>query len=344
MTVKTEPGLLQVCILNPLTNMMALRLKEEIPPGEINNESEEFSLEASSLFSDGRLQKDEEIIANNLALFSPPVLVSDSGRLITAAGKQIIAAYRHHNRAVPCALIIDKPKDKYAFLKYLIYAKKELSGLNVIEKSFALQRCLDLRNKIEEEVRQLLDIPKSPAIIKKYLALSGASDKVKTLILNGTLHEYTAFEIFSFLKEDWDLLADFIAGIFLGTKKRNKLLNLIFEITQRDQTDARSIIQTGEIKEIFKLPFDPPQIGEKVFEHIEKLRYPFIWRYKKTFNEQLRNVKLDRNMQLAVPENFEQRKFKLSFTFSSIEDFNEQVKKFKMIGASSSFKKLMQIK
>jgi hypothetical protein len=322
---------------------MTFRLKENIAIKKIDNESLKYSLEVSNSLLDENLYHEDDLIVNNYGLLFPPILVFDSGLYVTVSGKRIIAAYRRINKDLPFGLIIDKPRDEYSFLKYLINMKRECTGLNIIEKSIALKKCLYLRKKSEEEILALLEIPKKNNIIEKYLTLDDASDKIKTMILMGKLHEYTAFEIFNFLKDEWDLLADFITGIFTGTKKRNKILNMIFEISQRDGRDARSVIESDEIKDILNLPADPPHIGEKMFEHIEKLRYPVIWKYRKRFYEQLKDVDFDKSVQFVVPGDFEHREYSLSFPFSSIEDFNKQVKKLEKIGAGSPFKKLMRI-
>ncbi len=324
--------------------MVKFRLKERIPLDVIDNMSGEYSLEHSNSDFDNIRLKEELSIAGTYGLLYPPVLVFDSGRYVTAAGKRIIATYKSLNKDVPCGLIIDQSEDKYDFLKFLIHMKKEHTGVNVIEKSNALKKCFCLRKKVEEEIAVLLGIPKNEMIIQHYIDLADASENIKTLILSGKLHEYTAFEIFSFMREEWDLLADFISDLFLGTKKRNKIITMIYEISQREETGVRSIIENDEINDILNSPADPPHIGEMIFTCIEEMRYPAICKYRKSFYKKLNDTGFDKTMQFAVPRDFELREFKLTFAFSSAEDFNEQVMRLKKISESGPFQKLMGMK
>jgi len=324
--------------------MVKFRLKERIPVDAIDNVSDKYSLEYRNSEIDDSRFKEEQSIENLYGLLYPPVLVFESGRYVTAAGKSIIAFYSKINKNVPCGFIIDTPEDKYDFLKYLIYLKKGHTGLNVVEKSNALKKCYSLKGKIEKEIAELLGVPKNEMIIKQYIDLADAPEKIKTLILSGKLHEYTAFEIFSFMREEWTLLADFISALFLGTKKRNKIINMIYEITQREKKGVNSIIKSDEINGILHSSADPPHVGERIFTYVEEMRYPAVCKYRKSFYEKLKNVGFDKTMQLTAPRDFELREFKLTFTFSSSENFNEQVMKLKKISESGSFKNFMEMK
>ena len=321
--------------------MVNFSLKERIPVDAIDNMSDKYSLEYSNYELDDPGLEEEQSIASVYGLLYPPLLVFESGRYVTAAGKRIIALYNKINKDVPCGLIVDMPEDNFDFLKFLIYFKKHHTGLNVIEKSNALKKCFSLKGKVEEEIAVLLGVPKNGVIIQHYIDLADASEKIKTLILGGKLHEYTAFEIFSFRKEEWEPLAEFISALFLGTKKRNKIINMIYEITQREKKGVKSIIESDEINGILNSSADPPHVGEKIFTCIEEMRYPAICKYRKNFYKKLKNVGFDKKMQFDAPRDFELREYKLTFSFSSSEDFIEQVMRLKKISESGSFKDFM---
>jgi hypothetical protein len=324
--------------------MVKFLLKERIPVDAINNMSDEYSLEHNNYDFDHIKLKEEQSFTDIHGLLYPPVFVNESGKYVTAAGKRVIATYKRINKDVPYGLIIDGSGNKYDFLKFLIHMKKEHAGLNVIEKSNALKKCFCLREKIEEEITVLLGIPKNEMIIQHYIDLADASENIKTLILSGKLHENTAFEIFSFMREEWDLLAEFISALFLGTKKRNKIINMVYEISQREETGVKALIENDEIYDILNSHVDPPQVGDRIFTYFEEMRYPVIYKYRKNFNKKLNDVGFDTTMQVVVPRDFELREFKLTFVFSSAGDFNDQIRKLKKIGESGPFKKLMEIK
>ncbi len=322
--------------------MPEYNLKKYIPFEEIDEEPIEYSLEYYLPAQDNNMLYNN--IMKETAEYSflyPAIFVLENARYKVVLGKRWVDKYKNMKKDIPYGLVIDRLHDKHEFLKFLIYLKKEFQGFNIIEKSIALKRAFELSPSVDSDIFTLLDIPKTEKYIHNFLHLSEASDNIKMLILKGALHEYTAFEIFKFPEESWYLLAEFISKISIGTKKRNEIINMIYDMAPDDQSSIRKIIESSELKKIRALQIDPPQIGREVYRFIKKLRYPYISQYREKFDKKLTAVGIDKRFHFIVPRDFEQWEFNIVVSFSSVEDLKNNLEKLRLITEKKSFSELM---
>lgn len=323
--------------------MLKYTLEKDFPVDTIDSESEKYRLEYYS-------QKPEHlngIVFKGLkkyGFFYPPIIAREDTHFSLVLGKSIIDIYRNLNIPIPYVLVITREQNEYEFLKILLYMKKEMQGFNIIEKSIAVKKVYELKNKFDDEALSLLEIPNNQRYRENFFKLSNASENIKELLFQDVLHENTVFEIFKFPEITWDILAKFMMKISLGTKKRNKILNMLHDIAFKDIKVLKNIIECKEIENILKSNIDPPHKGEKVFLYIEKLRYPKIFHYREKFYNKLKEVKINKKFQIIIPENFEKWEFKVIIPFSSVNDFKKDIEELHMIAKNEEFAKLMEMR
>jgi hypothetical protein len=259
-------------------------------------------------------------------------------------GKPIVDAYRNLNIPIPYVLSITREQNEYEFIKFLLYMKKEMRGFNIIEKSIAVKRIYELTKDLDDEVLSLLEIPNNKKYRENLLKLSTVSENIKELLVQDVLHENTVFEIFKFPEITWDILAKFIMKISLGTKKRNKILNMLHGIAFKDTGKLKNIIECKEINNILNSRIDPPHKGERVFRYIEKLRYPKMFEYKEKFYNKLKEVGIDKKLRIIIPDDFENWEFKVVVPFSSVNDLKKHIEKLHRITESEAFVELMEMR
>ena len=322
--------------------MYTYALAENIPIDEID---ERYSLEFY-VPEEGQCGLIEQY-----GVLAPPFLVSEKGNLSVFLGKKYLDDCRTSGRALEVALRIEKGEAcERDFLQYLVFLKNELKGFNVVERSMALKRFCDLEPGkdpqacIPSAVLTLFGVGGNERLIRNYISLAEASRNLKLSVLRGDLHEFTAFEIFRFQREDWDFLAEFTSKLFLGTRKRSEIVSMIYDISERDRARARELVADPGVCRLLALPVDPPQIAERVYRHFEKLRYPRIFEYRERFLEKLREVKIEKRFGFHAPRDFETWEFSLEFPFSSVDEFQRQVKKLQELGDRKSFAELMALR
>lgn len=315
-------------------------LERDIPFSEIDTDSEEYCLE----YTVCREDIDELEQCRRYHCFYPPILLYKDACYKPVYGKRFIQIYRDLSNTLPYGLIIRKHFNSSYFLYFLAFLKKQMAGFNWVEKAIALKKAHDLDSEIGSELLALLEVPKNKMIINRLILLATAPDAIKRAVVKGMLDRTTAFEIFRFHSSEWERLLHFILAIALGTKKRNRLLNMIYEISQRDQKQVSYLIENDEIKRIFAQNIDPPHKGERVYAYFFQQRYPVIHQYRERFNKKLKEVGIGSTFHLITPMDFEKWEFKLIVPFGSVGDFKEKVEKMKAIGDTASFRELMEMR
>ena len=274
----------------------------------------------------------------------PPLLVSNGRQYSLVTGREAVQHCREKQEPLPYAVVVDSIEDRKALMQFLILMKSQLWGFNVVEKAVAVKRLYDLSSTVNGDLLKLLGIPKSERFIRGYIALADAPDIVKGLVLTGRVDLLTAFELFSFEKRYWSRLAHFIAGIRLGTKKSNRLLTMLYDIIHRDGMTVEQLIGSCEIEEILNSKIDAKHKGQKVYESIERIRNPYMTEYKERFYDAVRKVGIDPQLHLTIPQDFEEWKFRISFSFTSVEDFRKKAQLLIKIGSETTFHELMDLR
>ncbi len=276
--------------------------------------------------------------------YYPPILLRNRGSYHVLIGKEHIDYYIDKDLPLPYGLAVERGGSLPEFFQKLIQVKKELYGFNAVEKAVAMKKLFALTKPHEADTCALLDIPKSEGMIRKYLLLADASDRIKSLILTGKISEFTAFEIFQFDRDEWDEVASFVSLLSLGTRKRNEIVTMLFDITRRDNKSVVEILRCNGIVSILGSHIDSPQKGQGVYEHIYSLRFPRIHEYRKRFFLLLRETGIERYAHLEIPRDFEKWLFKLDFSFGSLEEFRKNISYLGKTANDPCFKELLDMR
>jgi hypothetical protein len=315
-------------------------LLRNFPAERIQQEPSVFSLE----YTDPDTGKRFSEINGRFRLLFPPFLLLEQGRYEILQGRMPVEYCKEQGIAVPHVLIVRKEKSDDDFLRFLLHLKKESVGFNIIEKALAVRKFDEMTPGIPEDLPTLLDIPRNKRYMDNYKKLSSAPDEIRLAVLRGELHENTAFEIFRFPQETWCSLGCFFSGLSTGTKKRNEILDMLLAITDGEKERVERILRGDELRRIFKLGIDPPQIAQKIFEYVKEMRYPQMAGYRKQFDKKLKQVKLDRGVQLIVPKDFEEWEFTMNLSFSTVEELKNRIEGLKKIVQGSAFSELMSMR
>jgi hypothetical protein len=275
----------------------------------------------------------------------PPILFFEGGCFQPVFGREQIHRFRLGAGKLAYALQLEGLQPGLETVHFSIGLKRYLGGFSVVERSLALRRLRALSVIIDDEVRNILEVPNHESTMKKMIALADAPNELKELVHGGVLHENTVFEIFNFKREHWTQLAHFICSLSLGTKKRNEILSMISSIARRDGKSVLDILQKAEIQSILqKKNIDPPQRSERLYTYIRNLRYPSIREFGQRFDRKLKEVHMNSKFQLILPENFERWQFRLVVPFSSAEEFLNNVEELRRTGERKSFEDLMAMR
>lgn len=320
--------------------MSRYKLLQEIPLEMVRMVPSRYSFE----FYDPIARKGEEEKYGTIGILLPPLLLQEQDEYEILQGKLYVDHCRLKGHSLPYGLLLAKKNDDFELLRFLVHFKKETGGFNTVEKAIVVSRFYEFTGSVPEELLILLDIPKNEKYVKGYMQLSKAPDVVKLTVLHGDLHENTAFEIFRFSEECWPMLTEFISRLFLGTKKRNEILDMLRAVSDGDRESVARILKSDELTQILESGTDPPQIASRIYDIIKEKRYPEMSRYRKKFYRKLKEVGFHRNIHITLPKDFEQWDFVMSIKFSSVEELRTKLVELKEISESESFFELMKLR
>lgn len=280
------------------------------------------------------------------AAFPPPVISPDepgSRRLLL--GRQFVEDLQLSGiEQIPECLVI-APSDRVSMLACMLRMKSSVPGFNQVERALALQKinnaCGGLSGGAASELIALLNVPANPAHLQNYLLLAQSSGTIKNLVASGSVHPNTAFEVFKFEKSSRDELCIFVAGLGLGTRKRNQLLDMIYDICRRDGTNVQACIHDQQVARIMASHQDPPQRAKAVFDHFEKMRCPEMTEYRDRFMRKLQDTGLLRWARVSLPRDFERWEFTLSVRFDSAGGLRDSLRHIQDIVEGEDFEDLM---
>jgi len=316
--------------------MVTYSLEKDVPTEDVAVESEEYCFDFGT---------HTRATAKDTGPLFPPVLYREQGHYEPVLGRSQVLWCRDKGVRIPALLVLEGPSPGLAAVRFSVLLKQALGGFSVVEKSIALRRLKVLSPRIEDEILDMLGVPRNESMVQNMITLADAPIAIKQLVHEGVMHENTAFEIFKMARELWQPVARFICTVPLGTKKRNEVVSMLRDIARRDGREISDLLENSQIRDILRArDIDPPQRGERLYNYVRALRYPSVHEFRQRFDTKLREVHLDRQFHLILPENFERWEFKLVVPFSSAEEFQKHVEELRKTAEGGPFKDLMDMR
>ncbi len=305
---------------------MFVKCVNDIPAEKINVNSDLFLVE---------YRKNPEKIAHML-----PLLVKVKDTYYPSIMQESLKYQLDRYGKVKYGMCIDSTGNMKELFHNLLTIKKEMGGINPIEKSMFIKI---FENYVGNEIFKYLEIPLNDRMITGYRALNVVSDSFKEAIVKGKITDINAIEILSlFNRDDWNTVFNFIMNLKTGTKKRNEIINMLFDISKRDNVSVEEIVSSENIIKILKSKIDPPQKAERIYRYLYKIRYPEISKYADILSKKIKNINLPRNLHLEMPRYFEKWEFNISFRFKNIEDFKKGVETLNQILKSKNLEEFLK--
>jgi len=313
----------------------------DLDKNEINLMSTDYLLEYQpSSREKGDVGESNNNNKDEYSYLIPPLLIYKDQVYLPVFGRDIIEKQFKKLGKIRMALSIFRYKNNNILFRYLLFLKKSYLGFNHVEKAIFLKR---FKDSVGQNIYKDLEI--NPKSVSGYEKLLEASDKIKNDLVTGKINEINLFEIFSLFERDhWDEIEDFVVRLKIGTKKRIEVIDMIYDITQRDNLSPDTLINIPEISKVWEQKIDPPQKGERIYAILFGRRYPEITSFKKDFYKRLKHLRLGKDIRFQIPPNFEKWEFCINFNFKDLKEFKERIAKLQSITESSNFEELLKMR
>lgn len=206
-----------------------------------------------------------------------------------------------------------------------VYDNISIRKLNIIEKSIILNKLKNYHslkhNEIIKDFMPIIGLEQSEKLLKCYLSLSKIDDDLKEHIVNREVSIKTSSLIASVSKDKMPLISEIIIKLNLGTNKIKELVNLIDEITERDNIDIKKLRSDLNLDRVIKNErMTLSQKWEKIISLLREKRFPMWSKIEKKLLRNISSLSLPKNVNLSYPPYLEGDKLKIEIEFSSSDE------------------------
>jgi ParB/RepB/Spo0J family partition protein len=190
----------------------------------------------------------------------------------------------------------------------------------------------------------LLELERSKKIFQDLILVEKISSELQKLLHRSNVPVKIFQVFFTWDNENQETAEKFFAATRPGVNKWRDLLELIEEISRRDEISPKDILFTSATIETLKdKSLTPPQKYDRVRQGLQQKRYPVLSDLKKQVLRALDEMKLDDKTRLKYDDAFESDEMKLELKFRDERELSQQVEKIFHALQSGAVNKVVKI-
>ena len=269
------------------------------------------------------LKEDIKNLADSIERFGilNPVRLVDGGDFyIIISGRKRIIAAKYAGMDEVLTLVYDSKIEKRHAMTMSLLDNFPHREYTAVEASWVINRIAEDFKVYEDDIIRdffpLLHLPPSKKILKELLLISELSDEVKKVAHNRRYPIKVLTRWLDFGEDDRGKIAGLISGAHFGTGAATEILNLLSDLTTRDGTSVRVILENDEIKAIIDDEnLSQNEKGERLREALRRLRYPMLSELEQNFKKYSDSLKMPGGAKITHPPYFEGDTLELKISF-----------------------------
>ena len=190
----------------------------------------------------------------------------------------------------------------------------------------------------------LLELERSKKIFQDLILVEKIGSELQKLLHRSNVPVKVFQVFFLWDNENQEAAEKFFAATRPGINKWRDLLELIEEISRRDEISPKDIFFASATIETLKdKSLTPPQKYDRVHQALQQKRYPVLSDLKKQVLRALDEMKLDDKTRLKYDDAFESDEMKLELKFRDERELSQQVEKIFHALQSGAVNKVVKI-
>ena len=219
------------------------------------------------------------------------------------------------------ARVLEPDVSRLACLRLAIAANALERPLNLIETSRAFQKLSVFSTSLDKlaETASACGLPANPPIIDKIKNLCLLPLPIQHSILNGTISLTMATDLAKLPAETAVDFAWLFEQLKLSLNKQKEILTLIGEIAHREDSSIRRVLACHTLQQIVSdKELDHGQKVRKIRSFLRQRRFPRIVKAEHNYQAHLKKLKLNSDIRLIPPKDFEGTTYTLNLNFSNL--------------------------
>ncbi len=258
-----------------------------------------------------------------VGLIHPPLLREKEGAYIIVSGFRRVAACRRLGWPEMAARVVDSDTGELVCAQLAIADNALHRPLDLIE----LSRSINLLAGCFEDMKDLaesaskLGLPDNPSLINKIQRLCHLPLSVQQDILTGSVALSMALELDRLEPTVGVAFSTLFRTLKLGLNKQREIMTLVKEIARREDIPIGRLLTSSDLRDILDdKALDTTQKTRGIRAYLRGRRFPEIVSAQKTFEENVRELKIGEGTQLIPPRDFEGRTYALKMQFEDLEE------------------------
>ncbi len=299
----------------------------------------DFSLSAPS---DSLLKSIEEIGVIHPVILTP---IDNRFRIVCGHRRVKISSQLQINE-IPARILDLAPNDE-SMLMLNLSENQFHHHYTDIEKGvilFKLSEANVTEIRIIEKYMPMLGLEKSKKLLEDHLSTNKFVSSLRILLheMKVPLRVFSVF--FNWDKESILAAEQFFSVLRPGVNKWRDLLELIEEISTRDEISPVTLFELAELKSVLNQNDLAPNVRyERIRQTLHFKRFPILNDLRVRLAKTLDELKLDDKTRVHIQDNFESDEIRVEMKFRTREEFVSQVEKLVRASDSTALDKLINI-
>jgi ParB family chromosome partitioning protein len=255
-----------------------------------------------------------------VGLLQPPVLMKTGRDFTVVCGfRRIDACENLHMARIP-ARILQSNFSKITCAQIAVSDNASQRALNIVEQSraYALIRKFSGRSPTWLKIAESTGLAGSQSAMDRIIPVAGMPGPMQDAILEGSIALPIALQINHLENDDAVALCSLFRQVSTGLNIQRELLELISEISLRDDIPVAKLIAQADIADIIENADCPaPQKAQQLRMLMKAKRFPELSKAETAYHQKLKTLKLNPRVQIHPPRFFEGKSYRLSLTIDS---------------------------
>jgi len=264
-----------------------------------------------------------------IGLITPPIVrPMDNHKFIVISGFNRIKALCYNNEQKVVVRQTDMEADDYHCLLAAISAIAFKRPLTHVETIISIKRLSEFleNGEMSKISPAVFNMQLSEGFIVDLLNIGSLPNPALELIQTGNLSLKSAKKISNLDKDSIIFFLDIFLKIKASASVQLEIIQNILEIAAREGLHPKSLFHAMKTPnplydETLDTVLRTHHFRTMVFDH----RYPTISRTRQVVQDKIASIKLPGTIKLTPPENFESRKYSISFKVKNYDEFQNSI-------------------
>ena len=201
-------------------------------------------------------------------------------------------------------------------------------------------------DEISEDSLSIFNANLNINIIAKLLKIESmisSNQTIHDLVFTKRLSMNTTLKISNYESETMNAFLNIFKRVKMGQNKQSEIILNFHEISKRDNIPLLNLLNSKDVLDIIEN--ENPDVnlkGNLLRSYLAKKRFPELTKAYENHKKSIKDLKLQPEIKLNPPHNFEGEKYTLSFEFRNKKTFDKNIQKLVSINNSKAFENLIK--